>query len=60
MYPCPALFPIVWFLFCFLQELELRFLYLSSPLLGTWLEDLGGVTELRGLRLLRLAGEQGL
>eukprot|EP00775_Hariotina_reticulata_P006501 gene6501-6729_t len=38
------------------QELELRFLYLSSPMLGGWLEDLSGVTELRSLRVLRLAG----
>jgi hypothetical protein len=42
------------------QELELRFLYLSNPRLGSWLEDLAGVTELRGLRLLRLAGEHHL
>lgn len=41
---------------CVAQELELRFLYLSNPRLGNWLEDLSGVTELRGLRLLRLAG----
>lgn len=38
------------------QELELRFLYLSNPRVGTWLEELSGVTELRQLRLLRLAG----
>jgi len=38
------------------QELELRFLYLSNPRLGSWLEDLSGITELRQLRLLRLAG----
>lgn len=34
----------------------MRFLYLSNPRLGGWLEDLTGITELRGLRLLRLAG----
>jgi hypothetical protein len=39
-----------------LQELEVRFLYLSNPRIGNWLEDLSGVTELRGLKLLRLAG----
>jgi hypothetical protein len=39
-----------------LQELELRFLYISNARLGTWLEDLSGVTELRQLRLLRLTG----
>lgn len=37
----------------------MRFLYLSNPRLGSWLEDLQGVTELRGLKLLRLAGVCG-
>jgi hypothetical protein len=44
---------------CCLQELEVRFLYLSNPRLGVWLEDLAGITELRGLRMLRLAGQSG-
>lgn len=38
------------------QELELRFLYLTNPRLGAWLEDLSGIAGLRHLMVLRLAG----
>uniref|UniRef100_A0A383VCX0 F-box domain-containing protein n=1 Tax=Tetradesmus obliquus TaxID=3088 RepID=A0A383VCX0_TETOB len=39
-----------------LQELELRFVYAAKPMIGSWLEDLSGVTHLRQLSVLRLAG----
>ncbi|KAF6254274.1 hypothetical protein COO60DRAFT_335956 [Scenedesmus sp. NREL 46B-D3] len=38
------------------QELELRFVYSSRPMLGYWLDDPSGVTHLGQLSALRLTG----